>query len=90
MATGEAPYKGYTRDQLIQEVVVEGRRPRCDDRGGAISPALSQLLQQCWHREPNKRPEFSSVAAELARMISSECGEERERGVIGGLTSSWF
>ena len=90
MATGEAPFKGYTRDQLIQEVVVEGRRPRCDVRGGLISPALSSLLQQCWHKDPTKRPEFSSVAAELDRMIASECVGEQERGLIGGLTSSWF
>jgi len=89
MATGETPFKGYSREQLLQDVVIEGKRPLCESNK-LISPNLAKLLAQCWHRVPELRPSFKDVAAELDRMLKAECGEEGGRKEQSSLSSYWF
>jgi len=91
MATGQTPFKGFTKDQLLQEVVAEGRRPPLDSK--QISPDLAKLLARCWHASPSRRPAFSEVVAEMARMLDKECGAESRplAAQVGSSgASAWF
>ena len=95
MATSQTPFKNYTKEHLIREVAVEGRRPSTEHKH--IPPALGRLIAACWHREPGQRPAFRQVVAELDSIIAAECGPDAGGAgsgfgsESGGVASSyWF
>jgi len=57
----EAPFKGLPSLQLAQ-MVKNGARPKIPDN----SPqAFIQLMTQCWHQDPNRRPPFEDLNVSL-------------------------
>ena len=72
MLTHEQPWAESGYDQII-EGVCQGRRPLIPSGVDLLSeedaPAgWIQLISDCWQQEPEHRPTFESVRAQLRRM----------------------
>jgi len=69
MAKDKVPFKGLNKDQFTQQVVGENFRPKMDKKW---PQAFSAMLQQCWDRDPLKRPTLAHCASELNKMIEAK------------------
>lgn len=60
--TNEAPFQGFTQDQVFDEVIANRIRPefKCP-----IPDVYKQLIEKCWADDPNERPNFSTIVKEL-------------------------
>nr|GME09893.1 serine/threonine-protein kinase STY17-like [Ipomoea batatas] len=68
LLTGEIPYVFLTPLQAAIGVVQQGLRPNIPKH---THPKLAELLENCWHQDPTKRPEFSEIL-EILKQISDE------------------
>jgi serine/threonine protein kinase len=66
------PYR--TNDEQFESVialgnrVVGGLRPSIlDDSYSTAETMYLELMKQCWHSDPEKRPTFDTIVAELIR-----------------------
>nr|GLL26238.1 serine/threonine-protein kinase STY8-like isoform X1 [Ipomoea trifida] len=64
----EIPYVFLTPLQAAIGVVQQGLRPNIPKH---THPKLAELLENCWHQDPTKRPEFSDIL-EILKQISDE------------------
>ena len=98
MATDGVPFKGLSREQFMQEVVIGKRRPKLDTSWPA---GFCNLLTACWHFDSMARPSFSTVVIDLNNLIGD--GGKKKRGKLigrpdadntkdgkGVSSSSWF
>lgn len=60
--TNEAPFHGYTQDQVFDEVIANRCRPEFKR---PIPEVYKQLIEKCWSDDPNERPSFNSIVKEL-------------------------
>ena len=67
MAMREQPYKGLGAGRVAMSVV-SGMRPQIPFDGSCIGPALSKLIEECWHELPRMRPSFDVVCTRLEEM----------------------
>ena len=70
MLTGKVPFKGVDKDEFFRDVVGLGCRPNIPD---SLPVVLSNLLSDCWRKEPAARPSFASILTTLnAVLVESE------------------
>jgi len=62
----------YTYLWQLEKKIVEGTRPSIPD---TVPLAMHNLIQKCWHADPQKRPSFSIISKRISAFI-----EEREKG----------
>ncbi|GJP30899.1 hypothetical protein CLOM_g7303 [Closterium sp. NIES-68] len=65
LCTVQLPFAGMTAMQAAFAVVNKGTRP---DISANIPVPLVQLMQACWHTNPDRRPPFSEVVQQLEAM----------------------
>ncbi|ERM96940.1 serine/threonine-protein kinase HT1 [Amborella trichopoda] len=68
LATALVPFQEMTPVQAAYAVSHKNARPYLP---ADCSPALANLIRQCWSRNPAKRPDFSSIVSVLERF--DEC-----------------
>lgn len=56
------PYDAYTTKQHVERVVIRGDRPK---KVAGLPKGVNQLMQSCWHADPNKRPNFVEICDRL-------------------------
>ena len=61
---GDLPWAGLGYPQIITQVLVKGSRPP-PPKGAPAD--LVALMQRCWDHEPDARPTFAAIKAELRR-----------------------
>jgi len=65
MVANDVPFKELNQMQLLMEVAVNNKRPpipaNCD-------PLVGQLIQDCWQKDPTKRPSFQEILDRLWAM----------------------
>jgi serine/threonine protein kinase len=66
MARDRLPFKGMTKDEFVDQIILGGARPKLDR---TWPPEFSGLLTSCWHADPTVRPAFEQIVAELSRLI---------------------
>ena len=60
--TGDTPWSGLNHMQIMMQVCIQKGRPKID----GVAPAdLVALMQRCWDHEPDARPPFAAIKAEL-------------------------
>ena len=60
--TGENPWRGLNQMQIMMQVCIKKERPTID----VDAPAdLVALMQRSWDHEPDARPDFAAIKAEL-------------------------
>jgi serine/threonine protein kinase len=69
MAKDSIPFTGLNKTEFMQEVVRGDVRPKPDR---AWPAEFSDLLTSCWHRNPERRPSFAVVLAELHSLSSMQ------------------
>ena len=74
MASDKIPFKGFSRDQFMKEVVIGKARPKLDS---SWPTGFSNLLNSCWHHDPNARPSFSTVILDLNSLIGDNGTKKR-------------
>jgi serine/threonine protein kinase len=53
------PFSGVTRNSITLELeIIKGKRPNIVD---GTPPAFAKLMQDCWHEDPNLRPNMEDV-----------------------------
>lgn len=62
--TGRVPFESLNALQLMYAVGLQGKRPDILPSDG-IPSSLTNLINACWAQEPNERPSFASVVANL-------------------------
>jgi hypothetical protein len=71
--------------QLVHQVVEQGRRPplptTCEP-ALAVLPSVCELIQQCWHTDPEQRPAFAAVVERLHVLSAAVAKEVRALHVL--------
>jgi serine/threonine protein kinase len=74
--TQEIPFKGLNPVQIGVAVREQKRRPPLPEHG---PHGLDQLLQACWHDQPEQRPSFVKVLGKVQALVaiaSTESGPD--------------
>lgn len=75
MARDRTPFKGFNKDIFMKQVVKYNDRPKLDS---SWPPAFSELLVDCWSRDPARRPSFTQVKQRLDKLIGEESGSGKK------------
>jgi serine/threonine protein kinase len=91
MARDKVPFKGFSKEEFIDQVVHQGERPKLD-RSWPVG--FTNLLKACWADEAERRPSFGQVVAELNRLWAVEnktsTGGNNPSGGDSNISNSWF
>uniref|UniRef100_A0AC34R5M3 Protein kinase domain-containing protein n=1 Tax=Panagrolaimus sp. JU765 TaxID=591449 RepID=A0AC34R5M3_9BILA len=71
---GRIPYPGMTNAEVLQKVE-QGYRMPCPPN---CPPQLYEIMQQCWHKDPEKRPTFETLHWKLEDLFSNDGSEYKE------------
>ena len=69
MAKDKVPFKGLNKEEFTTQVVGQDFRPKMDKKW---PQAFITMLQNCWDRDPLKRPTLAHCASELNKMIDAK------------------
>ncbi|KAJ1334336.1 hypothetical protein BSLG_008171 [Batrachochytrium salamandrivorans] len=61
--TGHIPFSEEREDDIVKDWIKEGERP---DKPDDVSPLLWQIMCDCWHQDPEKRPTFDNIVMRLS------------------------
>ena len=62
LETCEEPYEGKSQEHVMFKVGTGDLRPKIPED---CQPALRNLIQQCWNRDRNRRPDINNVVSRL-------------------------
>ena len=85
--TGKVPFKGVDKKEFYRDVISRGCRPSIPD---SLPAVLSNLLTDCWRKEPAARPSFASILTTLNAVLvegehsASRSSSSRSSGGGGG------
>ncbi|VDD87908.1 unnamed protein product [Enterobius vermicularis] len=71
---GRLPYPGMTNAEVLQQVE-NGYRMPCPS---GCPQALYEIMLQCWHKEPEKRPTFETIQWKLEDLFAADPTEYKE------------
>lgn len=79
LATGQAPYGGMLKGEVVQKVVVGSLRPEFP---GYVPAQYVELAESCWAKEASQRPVMAQVLQQLEEMVlqAAELQEGMEFG----------
>ncbi|MEW5297631.1 MAG: hypothetical protein WDW36_000829 [Sanguina aurantia] len=75
MYTGQRPYGSMKQQQLVEEVVMRGLRPRFSS---STPPPYVALAQACWSGSAAARPQFDDALGQLHMMLQAMDDREME------------
>lgn len=77
LLTGEAPFKGISKDEHLEKVIHGGLRPPLVDSDNEPFPNLTadilDLVERCWNIEPRIRPSCGAILKILETQIAIAC-----------------
>ena len=53
------------RETISPFAIYHGNRPRLPE---SLPPPYRELIERCWHQDPNERPEFCEIVQALAKL----------------------
>lgn len=62
LATRQVPWQDYQFAQVVAAVGLQGQRLPLD---AVASPQVRRLIEDCWHQDPGKRPDFATILTRL-------------------------
>ena len=69
--SGKDAYHDYCDRILVMVSVGKGDRPKIEDLDSAIPKSIKKTIQDCWHRNENKRPDFERIEDRISEHIST-------------------
>ena len=85
MITLETPFRGYDVKMHSKLVVQEGSRPKIPT---SLPSTISKLIENCWHSDYTRRPEFQDVAEVLRDEISSRYRKDTSFADVSNRTAN--
>ncbi|XP_043691783.1 protein kinase and PP2C-like domain-containing protein isoform X2 [Telopea speciosissima] len=73
----------YTEQRLTSAVVSEGLRPMLAGSESGYPESLLSLIQRCWDANPNNRPSFDNIVAELDSIVKQMNNVKQEEKFLG-------
>jgi len=67
MAAHEKPFSGMDLEMLYTDVIYGGQRPKIPRQW---PPSLRDLLRDCWHPNPDKRPPFRAIVQRIDQALA--------------------
>ena len=74
MTFGKKPFKGWTGQMVVQHVIMERR---CLPHPPKCPQPLFDLLGRCWQHEPDDRPRFKEIPAQITVMLRQLAGGQQ-------------
>ncbi|RWS06212.1 Tyrosine-protein kinase Src42A-like protein [Dinothrombium tinctorium] len=74
---GRIPYPGMTNAEVLHQVE-HGYRMPCPPN---CPPALYEIMLECWHKDPMKRPTFETLQWKLEDFFTLEGSEYKEASI---------
>uniref|UniRef100_A0A6G1S765 Tyrosine-protein kinase n=1 Tax=Aceria tosichella TaxID=561515 RepID=A0A6G1S765_9ACAR len=71
---GKVPYGGMSNTECITQVE-HGYRMPCPQ---GCPPALYEIMYECWHKDPQKRPTFDTLKWKLDEFFETDTNEYRD------------
>ena len=66
MASDRIPFKGISKDQFLNSIVIGNQRPRLDT---SWPFGFRRLLEGCWHSDYERRPSFTFILDDINILI---------------------
>ncbi|KAI8819461.1 uncharacterized protein EV422DRAFT_113801 [Fimicolochytrium jonesii] len=79
IASEDVPFAEVVHDSVLIDLIRRGVRPERPERPHC-SDILWALRESCWHQEPERRPEFSSVVRAPKPLIGTNLSEAHNSG----------
>eukprot|EP01111_Echinosteliopsis_oligospora_P019696 TRINITY_DN9649_c0_g1_i1.p1 TRINITY_DN9649_c0_g1~~TRINITY_DN9649_c0_g1_i1.p1 ORF type:complete len:187 (-),score=38.19 TRINITY_DN9649_c0_g1_i1:134-694(-) len=80
MITGKIPFEGKNPAQIAALVGQKNSRPSISSADiDRFPPDLICLMQECWDRDPQRRPDFSVVMQKLDTFLGQYCSTPATR-----------
>jgi len=67
LVSRQLPYQGMNSAQVSVGVLTKGLRPSIPDRP---PPPYAELIEECWHQDPDKRPSLLEILERLKKIRS--------------------
>lgn len=77
ISTGQRPFHNRPRAAAVIQDLVTGvrpMRPEADVTRRGLSDALWDLMQKCWHQNPDLRPSMSDILAQMKSIQRERAG----------------
>jgi hypothetical protein len=75
------PYPKMNRQEILKKALLEGERPPIKD--GTCPEPLKALIQDCWAKDPNKRPTFNQIVQRFSTFeVSFEMNQTKPQELI--------
>ncbi|ELP90076.1 serine-threonine protein kinase, putative [Entamoeba invadens IP1] len=68
LVTEKFPFKQFNFFSVVREKVKTGYRLPID-----VESPLNQLITKCWSVDPDERPTFSAIKADVSMLLNNEC-----------------
>lgn len=88
MFSGLPLYPNLNFFELSQKVVEEDYRPDINELPDKVPRRIVHLMQQCWQKEPERRPSFSDVRKELEDILTKYQADRTDKRVKSSKFSS--
>ena len=73
MLSGENPHPNLTREEHMQQVVIDGERLTVFPIMARAPIGVARLIEQCWHADHTQRPGFASIMRTLTDFTDESC-----------------
>lgn len=71
MLEGSPPFEDKSADEVLEAVAYRDERPPFRLKNKHYPDGLKELIMDCWHKTPARRPNFTAVIEELERIKPS-------------------
>ena len=68
MFTGKLPWSDKNYPQMVNTVAVRNERPPI---GPEMPRELAQVIEECWHPQPQRRPRFQDLKSSLPELLAA-------------------
>jgi len=76
---GRVPYPGMTNAEVLHQVE-HGYRMQAPQ---GCSPALYDIMLECWHKDPGNRPTFQTLQWKMEHFFNTTDSENKVTNVNG-------
>lgn len=77
LLTGNKPFSEH-EESKVAEVIAKGGTPDFS-ANCKIDPRLKKLVKKCWSRDPDDRPSFKKIVAQLEEFQEASAKQEKKR-----------
>jgi len=70
LMTSQPPFRMIVNHQRVREAILNGEVPQLDSQSSALDVELWALMEKCWHKDPDQRPDIKEVAENMSSIYA--------------------